>query len=339
MALTPTNLLALNVKAEQMWKDNALALSLQPHSETAKAILKNQTAQFKVLENANLDQVVRVSFLSMCAMETEACEDNCDIDEPTPDSQVKDYTPDICQKVGFKINEKVLRTNQYQFEEMFARFSAEAIDKLDAFWSIQALAKLKSFAGYNAFPAPYTYDAVNKTTDVPAADYNTSMIPKLIQQAMLNQMGDAYFIDNGSLWEAFYLAQMNAGNLDGKGQANLIQQINIAFDQFNFAKAVLAEDTFSISKGAVAMKTTNKFADTPRTLTAEGQTRYTIKSRNLEGVKYDVIHQEKCVGDDIFQTFRFITNGGIWLNPETCPIDVGGVPTAQTGVLSYSKDV
>lgn len=337
MSLTATQLLALNVKAEQMWKDSALALSTTAQTETAKAILKNQTANFRVFENANLDQKVAVTFLSMCNLETEACETNCDIDELEPSSGVKEYTPDICQKVGFKINEKILRSNQYQFEELFAKFSAESIDKLDSFWSVQALAKLKSFAGANAFPTPYTYDAVNKTTNVPSADYGTKLIPKLIQQTMLNQMGDSYFIDNGSLWEAFFMAEMNSQNLDGKGQANLVKQLNVSFDQFNFLKAGLSEDTFAISKGAVAMKTTNKFSDTPRVLTAEGQTRYTIKSRNLEGVKYDVIHQVKCVGDDIFHTFRFITNGGIWLNPETCPIDVGGTQVAQTGVLSYSK--
>lgn len=337
MALTASALLALNVKAEMMWKDSALALSTTAQTETAKAILKNQTANFRVFDDYKLDQKVVVNFLSMCGMETEACEDNCDIDELEPNSAVKEYTPDICQKVGFKINQKVLRTNQYQFEEMFAKFSAQAIDKLDQFWSIQALAKLKSYAGANAYPAPFTYDAVGKTTNVPSAEYNTSLIPKFVQQAMLNQMGDAYFIDNGSLWEAFYLAQMNAGNLDGKGQANLIDQINVSFDQFNFAKASLTEDTFAISKGAIAMKTVNKFGDVPMVLTAEGQTRYTIKSRNLEGVKYDIIHQVKCVGDDIFDTFRIITNGGIWLNPETCPITIGEAQVAQTGVLSYSK--
>ena len=337
MALTPTALLKLNVKAEQMWADSALALSTKANTETAKAILKNQTARFKVFEDSRLDQKVAVTFLSMCGMESEACEDNCDIDELEPNSGVKDYEPDICQKAGFKINEKILRTNQYQFEELFAKFAGEAMDKLDEFWSKQALAKLKTFAGANAFPSPYTYDAVNKTTNVPSAGYDVTMIPKLIQQMMLNEMGDAYFIDNGSLWEPFFNAQMNAGNLDGKGQATLIQQLNMTFDQFNFLKAGLTEDTFAISKGAVAMKTINKFEDTPRVLTAEGQTRYTMNSRNLEGVKYDVIHQEKCVGDDIFQTFRFITNGGIWLNPETCPVTIGGAQVAQTGVLSYSK--
>ena len=337
MALTPSLLLALNVKAEQMWGDSALALSTQPNTETAKAILANQTATFREFEDVNLDNKVAVNFLSMCAMVAEDCEDNCDLDEAEPNSTVQQYTPDICKKVGFKINEKVLRTNQYQFEEMYAKFSAQAIDTLDEFWSVQALAKLKSFAGRNAFPAPYTYDATGKTTNVPSADYNTSLIPKLVQQAMLNKMGMSYFIDNGSLWEAFYLAQMNAGNLDGKGQANLIQQINVAFDQFNFGAAGITEDTFAISKGAVAFKTINKFADTPRVLTAEGQTRMTVNSRSLPGVKYDLIHQEKCVGDDIFQTFRVITNGGIWLNPESCPVTVGADTFTQSGVLSYSK--
>ena len=337
MALTATELLKLNVKAEQMWQDSALALSTKPNTETAKAILKNQTATFKVFEDSKLDQKVAVTFLSMCGMTAEACVANCDIDEAEPNSGVKDYTPDICFKSGFKINEKILRTNQYQFEELFAKFSAQAIDSLDEQWSIRALAKMKTFAGANAYPSPFTYDSVNKTTNVPSAVYNTQMIAKLIQQMMLNEMGDAYFIDNGSLWEPFFNAQMNAGNLDGKGQASLIQQLNMTFDQFNFAKASISEDTFAISKGAIAMKTINKFEDAPRQLTAEGQMRYTMKSRSLPGVKYDVIHQEKCVGDDIFQTFRFISNGGIWLNPETCPVTVGGSQVAQTGVLSYSK--
>lgn len=337
MALTATQLLVLRQKAENVWANSALTNSQTPNTETAKAILENQTATFRVLDNREKDLKVAVTFLNACGITTETCEDNCDISGNPISSGVKELTPDICQKADFTISENSVRGNDYAMEEMFQQAMTNAVNQLDAFWSVQSLAKLKSFAGVNAFPQPFTFDATGKTTNVPSANYNVELIAHLINQAQMNQMGDAYFIDNGSLWLPFFMAEMNAGNLDGKGQANLINQVKMYFDRFNFAKAGLSEDTFAIGKGAVAMKTINKYSDTPRTLTANGQTRYTVKSKNLPNVIYDAIYQEKCINDDIVHSWRFITNGGIWLNPEGCPIDVSGTQVSQTGVLSYSK--
>lgn len=336
MSFTESQILQLNVKAEQMWNDSAIKKPKIAHVDAVKAIMANQTASFEVLDDPEKDLKIKVMFLSLCAIEDEACEDNCNIDEQEGASNSKEYDPDLCRKTGFKINEKILRTNQYRFEELFAEFSAKALDALDEFWAKQAMAKLKEFAGINVAPSPYTYDATAKTTNVPSENYNLTMLPKLIRQSMLNELGETYFIDDGSLWEYFFNAQINAGNGEGKGDKRLIDEVNVTFDHFNFAKAGLSENTFAISKSAVAMKTVNKFPDTPRTLTSEGQRRYTMASRNLEGVKYDVIHQEKCIGDDIFHTFRFITNGGIWLNPEGCPVTIDGNTATPTGVLSYT---
>lgn len=341
MALTPTQLLILRQKAENSWLGTANDNSQMPYSETAKAILENQTATFKLLDNWEKDNKIAVTFMKMCDIVTEDCEDNCDITENGLSTGMKNLDIDVCQKVGFSINENDVRSNDYAMDDLFNKGMTNAINQLDEFWSVQSLAKLKTFAGQNVAPQPYTFNQANKTTNVPSADYNVNLVAQLINQAFLNKMGDAYFVDNGSLWASFFMAQMNAGNLDGKGQMNLVNQVKMYFDQFNFAKAGLTEDTFSISKGAVAMKTVNKYSDKPRVLTANGQTRFTVKSKNLPNVKYDAIYQEKCVGDDIVHTWRFITNGGIWLNPEACPItiDIAGTPTAvtQTGVLSYSK--
>ena len=162
----------------------------------------------------------------------------------------------------------------------------------------------------------------------------------------LNNMGDTYFLNNGSLFIDFYNAMINEGNLDGKGNATIIKQLKMYFDQINFGKAGLTDDLFAINKNAVALKTVNRHHDVPRVIGGKvGQTRYTIKSPNLAGVKYDAYYELTCktVGgkDHLFHTWRFVVNGLVALNPTGCPItvNIGGTPTtvSQTGVLSYSN--
>ena len=46
--LTKTELLRLNVKAEQVWTQNALKNSMGVQTEAVKAVLANQTAKFKI---------------------------------------------------------------------------------------------------------------------------------------------------------------------------------------------------------------------------------------------------------------------------------------------------
>ena len=344
--LTPSQLLELRLKAEQSWTGSALDLSMKKNTETAKAILANQTAQFKVLDDPDKDLSVKVLFLNPCGITADDCEENCSLDEVELSSGAKEYAPDICKKSGFSINEEKIRTNAYSLEEQFSKGAMQALGALDEFWSVVSLTKLKTFAGVNAFPDPWAYDNVQKRTNV--ANFDLTMIPHLINQMTLNNMGDTYFINNGSLFIDFYNAMIKQGNLDGKGDATLIQQLKMYFDQINFGKAGLSEDLFAINRNAVAMKTVNRHQDTPRVITGKvGQTRYTIKSPNLPNVKYDAFYEVNCKvnqatgRDEIYHTWRFETRGLVALNPEGCPITtlIDGVPTevSQTGVLAYKK--
>lgn len=337
---SPSALLAIKLKAEQMWTDSRLSADFKANADAAKAVLDNQTATFRELDNPEKDNQIVVNFLNPCAIVAQDCESNCDLTEAEMESGAKTYALDLCKKAGFGVDAETTRTNTYSVEEESARGLAAALKALDEYWAQQVLVKLKAFAGVNVAPAPWTWAA--NTTSVPAADYNVGMVANLINQAILNKMPSAYYIDNGGLYVPWLNAQLAAGNLDGKGDAARIAAIKLYFDQWNFAPAGLTEDTFAVSPGAVAMKTKTRNPDTPTLIGGSvQQTRYTVASPTLPGVKYDVYYTLNCITKNgkarIFHTWRVETNGGIFLNPEGCPVTISSVTYTPTGVLSYTK--
>jgi hypothetical protein len=337
---SPSALLAIKLKAEQMWTDSRLAQDFKAQADAAKAVLDNQTATFRELDNPEKENQIVVNFINPCAVVAEDCESNCDLTEDELESGAKTYTLDTCKKSGFSVDAEKLRTNTYTVEEVSARGLASALKALDEFWARQVLVKLKAFAGVNVAPAPWTWAA--GTTSVPAADYNVGMVANMINQSILNRMPGAYYIDNGGLYVPWLNAQLQSKNLDGAGDAARIAAIKLYFDQWNFGPAGLTEDTFMVTPGAVAMKTKTRNPDAPTVIGGTvQQTRYTIASPTLPGVKYDVYYTLKCttVGGKahIFHSWRIETNGGVFLNPEGCPVVIGGTTYAPTGVISYSK--
>ena len=339
---TPSALGLLTLKAQQYYKDNVALYA--PEAEAARAILENQTARIQAFDDINKDRKVKISWLDACGIVAEDCEETCDIVEDELASKMKEYEPNICKKSGFSIDSRKLRTNDFTSDEIVLEGTNAAIKALDEFWAQQALAKLKTFAGVNAYPAPFAFAAVNATTNVPTAQYNLKLMANWIQQAKLNRIANPYFIDNGSMFIEMLNAQFQAGNADGSGDFSRLQQLKKVLydDQFNFAAAGLTEDTFLIGKNAVAMQTVNKVADRPTVIGGQVQvTTYTVKSLVLPNVKYDVEYSLVCkiVGGKktYVHTWRFTTNGLIELNPTSCPVTIGGTTYNPTGVLSYTK--
>jgi hypothetical protein len=343
---TKSELLKIKLKAESMWKDSRLMADFQPEAEAARAVLANQTATMPEILNRDKDRTLVVTWINACGIVAEDCETNCGLDENELESGSKEYVPDICKKAGFSVDAEKSRTNAYEVTEIAARGQLMAIKAMDEYWARQAIIKMKSFAGVNVAPAPWTYDNVDKSTDVPTADWNVKMIANLLQQARLNKMGSPYFVDNGSLYLEWMNAQLDGGNLDGKGDAERIRQIKLFIDQFNFGAAGVAEDLFMISPGAMGIFTKLRNSDTMEYVAGKiNQWRYTVPSLVLPGVRYDAYQELTCKtvngkSHDVY-TWRFETNGLIALNPEGCPVTVSieGVPTvlSPTGVLSYTK--
>lgn len=339
---TASALLKIQLKAEQMWKDSQLANSVEGHADAAIAVLNNQQVRFTELTDPNKDRTVTVHWINPCAAVAEDCESNCDITEPELETDGQDYVLDLCKKTGFSIDVEKFRTNIYNRDETFAVAMNGAIKVLDEWWAQQVLIKLKAFSGVNVYPEPWTWNAATSDTEIPSAEYNLDVIPNLIIQANRNRMTSPYFINNGDLEIDYLRATLNAGNLDGKGDEARIRAIKMYFDAWNFAAAGVSENIFAVAAGAIAFKTKVRHTTTPVYVAGNiNQWRYAVKSNLLPGVSYDVYNTLKCVtvngkAHDV-ESFRLETNGGIFLNPEGCPITVNSVVYTPTGVLSYDK--
>lgn len=337
---SPSALQKIMLRAEETWSTGIRSTQFQANAVAAQAVLANQNARIQALEDPNKDNVVRITWVQACPPTPEDCESNCDLDEPELEGMAKDYELDMCKKVGFSVDAEKTRTNVYTVEQEAAEGIASHLMALDEWVAQQTLVKLKAFSGINVAPEPYTWAA--GTTTVPAADYNRKMVAWLQQQQILNRMPGAYYIDNGSLWLDWQNAMLDAGNLDGAGDMARIKALKMYFDQFNFPKAGLSEDTFMVAPGAVAIA--NKVRYTPTPVLFAGsiqQTRWTVASPSLPGISYNVYYKLSCKTvsgkEHIMHTWRFEFVGGIFLNPEACPVTIGGDTYTPTGVLSYTK--
>lgn len=348
-----SELLAVRLKAEQMWNDSTYEASLRPEAEAAKAVLAHQTARFDVLNDPNKDKKVAVTFIDACGVKATDCVDSCSIDGDELATKAKEYKPNLCKQASFSVDATKLRSNDYATSEVVARGLAGAVKSLDEWWSQQILAKLKMFAGVNVAPTPFVYDAANKTTNFKDLDptiykSNLKRLANFIQQAKLNRVDAPYLIDNGTFFVDMLDAAFDSGNAEGKGYAARLKVFDnmLTDDQFNFAAAGLVEDLFMVGSGAVAFKTVNKHEDAPVLIGGNVQeTLYTIPSNSLAGVSYDVTYTVKCKIDNgnkhYVHVWQLRTNGLVELNPEGCPVttNVDGVATTvtPTGVLSFTK--
>lgn len=327
------------LKAESMWSEGAQANQYKSNAEAARAVLTNQTAEFRELDDKDHDKTLVVTWLNACAIVPEDCEANCTISGDELQTTSKEYAYDLCKKVDFSINRNKLRTGTYNREEQIAKGLALSVKALDEWWAQRVLISLSSYAGINVAPSPYTFNDADMTTEVPAASYNLNMYANLQKQAVLNQMNSPYYIEKGDLWVPQLDAELDEGNAEGKGLAERASRWGMYFDLFNFGKAGITDDLFAIDRSAVAMKTYNRYPETPTPMNL--QTHYSIASQSLPGVRYGVIYQLTCETSGTTtiwrDTWRIITEGMIALNPEGCPITIGEDTYEPTGVLSYSK--
>ena len=336
------------LKAETEWADGKYKDDYVAHVDCVNQLLDNQTARISQLDDTKKDNMATVTWLNACGIVAADVDTNCDIDEVELDSDSIDYEMTLAKKTGFSVDAEKNRTNIYELDEEVASGLLRSSKVLDEWWAMQVLLAYKMNAGVNipaaqGLVAPFTWDDAGTTTNIPAASFNVGIVASLMRQMQLNMVSNAFFVDAGALFEPWYNAKANFGNLDGKGDQARIDAINLAFDMWNFQAAGLTEEMFMVAKSAIAMKTYNRMQDAPLVLNGKiGQTWYTMPSKNLKGVKYDVIYQMTCQNNgagksNIFHTWRLQTQGGIWCNPTPCPVEIGLETYTPTGVYSFTK--
>ncbi len=332
-----TQLMAITLRAQQMWTTNTTQTP-EPNTVSVRTVLANQNARVADLEDKEKDKSVKITWVNACAIEAQDCTPDCSIVGEEISSSAIEYSLDLCKEVTFSVNQTKFRTNTLNFDDVAAPSLNMAINALDEWYNRQMLVKLKAFSGVNGAPAPWTY--AGNTTTIPLAQYNRKAVANIIFQSMLNKFTNPYFINNGDLYVDWLNAQLDAGNQDGKGdQARLNAMQKMVFDLTGFSQAGLTESIFVVNPAAIAMATKARNPQVPLKLV--DVTQYTVPSRSLPGVTYDAFYQIRCEvinGEtNYLHSWKLKTRGGIFKNPEGCPVTIGNTTFTPTGVMSYTK--
>lgn len=328
-SFTASQLLKVQAIADKRWMDPIKNQDYVPHCETIKAMMAEQTpgVSFQELEGTK-DNTVRLTWLNACNTTTSAPSDDCVVGGPELATDARDYTLSLVQETGFSIKEKKTRSDTFTVEDQISLGFLNAIKNLDEWWNKQALAALEANRGTNAYLPTGWLNASSDTT-IPTASFTKAMIPKLVMIGTKNRFSSPYIISGEAMWEEAWEAAVNQANAEGKGDAARMNQIRRYHDLF-WIDALNDPNIkfYMVNRGSLAVITKAYYGDRPTMY--KTQDRFSVPSRSLAGVRYDVIYDNKCASNEVTHNFTFQTKGLIALNPTGCT-------ETRTGVMAFRK--
>ena len=329
---TASQLAQTIVKADAMFADDMMKADFEANAEVWKAINAEQTANVKILEDPEKDRHVKVHWINSCATTVEDCsvDDDCTVGGPELGTDSKTYAISICKKYGFTVDEMSFRTQDYSMEEVVAKGFLKADKALSETIAASGIAKVEAFKGTNLVTDGVgTVNGTTTETDIAAADWNERLFAYLYRVGIQNQLSNPFLLSGTNLFEDRLVTMLAEKNADGKGAAALYKLMRTYFDLFNIDAANSPDlKSYVINRGAVAFASKAYYGAAPTVY--KDQDRYSIASRNLPGVRFDVHYTNRCDGNSYKHDFTIKANYDYFLNPTGC--DAG-----RTGILAFNK--
>lgn len=362
MSLTNFN----NVKAaeiqpllDQIWKEPSTSKSYGIKAHAIKAILENQTAELKLLEDPEKLNQVGVKWVDFCG---DTSTDGTEADDCTNtagaegSAKTKSYVLDIFKEDVFSVASEELQSSVVSYDEIVATGLASKIRNILESFNKSAVAVIAANKGTNPLPNDYSYDAVTKDTSIPSTDFGgEELIPYFMQVAESNRSMQTFLLDGGNLFKDYYIASKKVANLDGKTAAGMYDDLQFRHDMSGFAANALSANTFLIDKGALAIANRAKYPGLSQLAkmpdggwihtSAGSMMRYSIPV-NLpdlmpmmfinqgklikQSLMIDVQHSVICVGTVLKPTWKLKLRAGVFASPIRCN-------TGNTGILSFTK--
>lgn len=326
-------------KADMIWLDNATNKDYVPKAEALRIIAEQTTAKLGDINGEQAkDNTIKVSWINNCTMTAADCSTTaCIVEGDELSADCKSYAPNICKTVAFVVNEDTFRTSTFSPEEIIAKGLLKATKTLDEALATAVIAALDTMKGVNAYFGDY--GAADGTQAVGTA--NTKIDPTLWTAGLfgyfnlassMNKFQNAFLLSGTNLAIAFFNAQAQFANADGKGDLNKFQTMPMQFDTFNL-DTVLSPSlmTYMIDRGALAFIPKWRYSSTPRII-PNVHTRYTMPSRTLPNMQYDVIYLTRCKSgtNQIEHVWNITARAGVYLNPTGCT-------ATNTGILGFIK--
>jgi hypothetical protein len=318
------------VKADRMWMDNQANAQYVGRVDAALNLMREQTAKVDG-QLQGKDNTVTVAWLNACAITAEDCGSACTFAGNELESAKKDYTIATCKKSEFKVAEKKMRSNLFEYTDVVAQGLLASSKALDELIAKAAVSFLEANLGVNVYNNAAAWTITGTNTTIPSAQWTAGLIGKFIIAGVKNKLVDPFLFSGENLSYEAWDAMMKVANAEGKGDQNKFTQMRKYFDLFNVEVINSPKyKTYLVDRGAAALATKTYFDPAPRTLPGIGHVLFSIESRNLPGVRYDVTYTVTCSADEYFHNYKLEAHYDWLINPTGCT-------ATATGILGFEK--
>lgn len=329
---SPSVLSDVLIKMANMWKDDNVKSEFEADVEVVKAIMAEQTADVKLLEDPDKDREVKVSWIKPVDTTPTDFTDQCDIGGDQLETDVKTYALSYAKTTGFSVTDEVHRTNLFERSEVVAKGFLLRMKDLDEIIAQTLVAKIESFKGVNVVTNGKG-TVVSTETYIDPTLWDSGLFAYLFRVAKMNRMSNPFLLTGQNLYDQNWNAILDALNANGKGDAAKFKAMRKYFDLFNI-DVVNSPDlkTYMIDKGSIAMAFKSRFKGKVEEYTSGAdQKRFSIASKNIPGVIYDVYYNNECTNNDIKHNWSFVARFDIFNAPAAV--------ATRTGVLSFINGV
>lgn len=326
-AFTETQLLQQRVMAANIMFDDRIKQQFKPDYDIINAIQRVQTATVLTDLARRKDVDVEVIWENFCDITTDECGSDCSIGGNESSTNAETYSLSFCKEVGFTMDEVSFIDNE--FEMNIAKALLKSDVALTNAFAAYAVSVIESAKGTNELTTGKGTVSGTETYIDPAY-WNSALFAYFQRVAALNKFTSPILLSGNNLYEAYYLANAQAGNANGKGDAYLFGTMPIYFDLFNIDTVNTPDlKTYMLSTGSLAMA--NKFYNPSVPEKTWEFTRYTMPSQFLPGMTYDVFYNNECSTSNrlLKHNWTVRLKADIFTNPAGCTL-------TNTGVLSFT---
>ena len=316
------------IKMDNMWTDNMIKPDFEANVEVVKAVMAEQTAKVTELEDPEKDRDVKIHWIKPVTTTPGDIADQCTIGGAELESDNKTYALGYAKTTGFSVTEEVHRTNMLGMTDVIAKGFLMRMKDLDELVAQTLIAKIEAYKGTNQVTGGKG-TVVGTETYIDPTSWDANLFAYLIRVGILNRFSNPFILSGSNLYDQEFNAIMEALNANGKGDAAKFKAMRKYFDLFNIDTVNTPDlKTYLINRGALAMAFKSRFKGKMVEYThGADQKRFSIPSRNLPGVVYDVRYNNECTANDIKHNWSFDTRFDIFNNPTSV--------AARTGVLSF----
>lgn len=340
--LTAAALTAIYYSAESLFADSQKKADYVAEVNAAKAIIENTTAKINVLDANNKVRTAKIYWNKKTTTTIKDCAEDpidlCALSGDESDADGKTFEISECTSAGFVVDDALYAGSNLNANEVFADNMLKTMKALDEAIAQKIIAKVDSFSSANldtttgiGCPGQVSPSVSWAQTYIQPSYWTPEVMAYFLRVARLNKFANPFLLDGDNLYTQFFKATNNANNADGSGAKSMMDKMKYYEDMVNMAVVNGAtRKTYMIERGTLAFSSYSLWAKNGMSNPlphGAGQFKFSVPSKNIPGLVYDVYTKDECSGEYEKHTVTLKANYDVF----------NGAPAlnGSTGVLEF----